>query len=90
VQFQGVFWKNCKNALQIYRKFEISYLSQSRKQHLIPEKIQEIEDLPTSAVITNTDVFASPAQTSQQFVLGVQWEVQCSSTERASTTYTSG
>ncbi len=30
VQFQGVFWKNCKKALQIYRKFEISYLSQSR------------------------------------------------------------
>ncbi len=30
VQFHGVFWKNCKKALQIYRKFEISYLSQSR------------------------------------------------------------
>ncbi len=29
VQFQGVFWKNCKKALQIYRKFEISYFSQS-------------------------------------------------------------
>lgn len=47
---------------------------ESLKSHIylnsaMEKKLQEIEDFPISAVITNTSVFASLAQTSQQFVL---------------------
>ncbi len=64
--FREFFGKNAKKLCRFIESLKSHiYLNSS-----IEKKLQEIEDLPTSAVITNTNVFASPAQTSQQFVLG--------------------
>jgi hypothetical protein len=58
--FREFFGKNAKKLC----RFIESLKSHIYLNSAIEKKLQEIEDLPTSAVI------ASPAQTSQQFVLG--------------------